>query len=207
MTSGHDEYWTGEMRDAFDAAMAEGVNLACMGANTAYWQIRVEDEERTMVEYRWRAADPEPDRALKTEMFRNLDPTRPECLLWGVQYQEGLTPARQPPRHYQLEPACLTHPWMRETGFEHPATLEDLVGYEWDTIQEGLEPQDATVFFHYDCEISNADALAHRAPSGSLVFAAGSLQFSWGLDDWGCEGHVDERLQCFMRNALEDLCK
>src|SRR4029077_7949844 len=33
MTSGHDEYWTREMRDAFEALLRAGVNLACMGAN------------------------------------------------------------------------------------------------------------------------------------------------------------------------------
>jgi hypothetical protein len=205
ITSGHDEYWTKEMRDAFDAAMATGTSLACMGANTGYWQIRFEDAERTMVEYRWRKVDPEPDRALKTEMFRNLDPRRPECLLWGVQYQEGLARSANPPRDYQLVPTCLEHPWMQGTGFEHPATLKGLVGYEWDAIQKGLEPPDATVFFHYDHQPSNADAVAHRAASGSLVFAAGSLQFSWGLDDWGHPGHVDERLQRFMRKALAEM--
>jgi hypothetical protein len=94
---------------------------------------------------------------------------------------------------------------MRGAGFEHPAELHGLVGYEWDALQEGLEPVDATVFFHYDNELSNADALAHRAASGAIVFAAGSLQFSWGLDDWGQEGHADERLQRFMRNALREL--
>jgi hypothetical protein len=207
MTSGHDEYWTREMRDAFDDALARGVNLACMGANTAYWQMRFEDDERTMAEYRWRAQDPEPERALKTEMFRNLEPPRPECLLWGVQYQEGLTAAGLPPRHYELCADSLGHPWMRGTGFEHPARLEGLVGYEWDALQEGLEPPEATVFFHYDNELSNADVVAHRAASGALVFAAGSLQFSWGLDDWDHEGHADERLQRFMRNALMDLVK
>jgi hypothetical protein len=207
VTSGHDEYWTGEMRDAFDGALAEGVNLACMGANTAYWQIRFEDEQRTMVEYRRRALDPEPDRSLKTEMFRHLEPARPECLLWGVQYQDGLGLIREPPRHYQLDPGCLEHRWMQHTGFVHPTTLRGLVGYEWDGIQEGHEPEDATVFFHYDNEISNADVVAHRAASGSLVFAAGSLQFSWGLDDWGREGHADERLQRFMRNALQELAE
>ncbi len=205
MTSGHDEYWSREMRDAFDAALAGGTNLACMGANTAYWQARLEDAERTIVEYRWRALDPEPDRALKTELFRNLDPPRPECLLWGVQYQDGLTPAGLPPRHYELNPAGLAHAWMQGTGFERPARLQGLVGYEWDALQEGLEPADATVFFHYDNEVSAADALVHRAASGALVFAAGSLQFSWGLDDWGHEGHADERLQRFMRNALREL--
>jgi hypothetical protein len=204
MTSGHDEYWTRELRDAFDEALAAGVNLACMGANTAYWQTRFEDAERTMVEYRWRAQDPEPDRALKTEMFRNLDPPRPECLLWGVQYQDGLgRPAE--PRDYALTRESAGHPWLRDTGFEHPATLKGLVGYEWDALQNGLEPTEATVFFHYDSELSAADALVRRDRSGAQVFAAGSLQFSWGLDDWGWPGHADERLQRFMRNALEDL--
>ena len=205
ITSGHDEYWTKEMRDAFDAALAEGANLACMGANTAYWQIRFEDSERTMVEYRQRIADPEPDRALKTEQFRDLDPPRPECLLWGVKYQDGMTRPGLPPRDYQLEPKCLEHPWMQGTGFEHPATLAGLVGYEWDAIQRGLEPPGATIFFHYEDRTSNADMVAHEAPSGSVVFAAGSLQFSWGLDDWAHPGHADERLQRFVRNVLTDL--
>jgi hypothetical protein len=204
VTSGHDEYWTRELRDAFEAAQANGVNLACMGANTAYWQMRFEDLERTMVEYRWRAQDPEPERALKTEKFRDLLPRRPECALWGVQYQDGIGKPAEP-RHYELLRDCLSHPWMAGTGFEHPARLKGLVGYEWDAIQKGLEPPDATVFFHYDNELSNADALSFTASSGAQVFAAGSLQFSWGLDDWGRPGYADERLQCFMRNVFTDL--
>lgn len=206
MTSGHDEYWTREMRDAFEDRLRAGVNLACMGANTCYWQIRLEDDERTMVEYRWRAQDPESDRALKTELFRNLQPRRPECQLWGVQYQDGLGKPGEP-RDYQLVPGCLDHPWMRGTGFEHPATLKGLVGYEWDAIQEGAQPPKATVFFHYEHELSNADLLAWRHPSGAQVFAAGSLQLAWGLDDWAWPGYGDERLQRFVRNALSDLTR
>lgn len=206
LTSGHDEYWTREMRAAFDRALAEGANLACMGANTCYWQMRFEDDERTMVEYRWRAQDPEPDRALKTEKFRDLQPRQPECLLWGVQYQNGLGKPAEP-RHYELTRDCAGHPWLEGTGLEHPATLEGLVGYEWDAIQRDLEPPEATVFFEYRNELSDAHVVSHRAPSGSLVFAAGSLQYSWGLDGWGRTGFVDERLQRFTRNALMELVR
>ena len=206
ITSGHDEYWTREMRDAFDRALAEGANLACMGANTGYWQIRFQDGERTMVEFRQHAADPEADLTLKTVRFRDLSDPRPECLLFGVQYQDGLTGASEPPRDYELAASSIDHPWLLDTGFAHPATLPGLVGYEWDAIQPGLEPGDATVFFHYECpELSPADAIVRRTEAGGLVFAAGSLQFAWGLDDWGHEGHADERLQRFMRNALADL--
>ncbi len=205
MTSGHDEYWSREMRDAFDAVRDSGASLACMGANTSYWQVRFEDGDRTMVEYRRHADDPEPDPSLKTELFRDLDPPRPERLLWGIQYQDGLTLGGQPPLAYCLTEECMGDPWLEGTGFEHPATLEGLVGYEWDALQEGAEPGDATVFFHYDNELSNADAVRHLTSAGGVVFAAGSLQFSWGLDDWAHPGHADGRLQRFMRNGLDDM--
>ncbi|HXS46600.1 MAG TPA: N,N-dimethylformamidase beta subunit family domain-containing protein [Solirubrobacterales bacterium] len=205
VTSGHDEYWSDEMRGAFEAVRDSGASVACMGANSAYWQARFEDAGRAMVEYRRHDADPEPDPARKTVLFRDLDPPRPECLLWGVQYQDGMTPPRQPPRHYELSESCLGDPWLEGTGFEHPATLEGLVGYEWDALQAGQEPPEATVFFHYENERSNADAVRHRAPAGGIVFAAGSLQFSWGLDDWARPGMADERLQRFMRNGLDEM--
>jgi hypothetical protein len=206
MTSGHDEYWTREMRDTFDSARDEGLNIACMGANTCYWQMRFEDADRTMVEYRTQGGDPEPDRALKTVKFRDLEPPRPECDLLGVQYQDGMTPSGLAPRDYELTPEANDHPLMHGTGFEYPASLHGLVGYEWDAVQRGREPQQATTFLHYDCpDPSHADAVLHEADSGALVFAAGSLQFAWGLDDWGHDGHADERLQRFMRNVLAEL--
>ena|GEM_PF-2258482 len=205
MTSGHDEYWSAAMRDAFDAVYESGASLACMGANTCYWQARYEDGGRTMVEHRRREADPETELSLKTERFRDLDPPRPECLLWGIQYQDGLTLPRKPPRHYELTESCLGDPWLEGTGFDHPATLEGLVGYEWDALQAGMEPDDATVFFHYENDLSDADAVRHRTPAGGIVFAAGSLQFSWGLDDWAHSGLADERLQRFMKNALDEM--
>ena len=89
LSIGHDEYWTKEMRDGFEAARDAGVNLANMGANTAYWQVRYEDDRRTIVGYK-SAADPNPDPALKTMLFRALTPPRYECALLGVQHQGGL---------------------------------------------------------------------------------------------------------------------
>ena len=90
MTAGHDEYWTKGVRDALEAARDAGTNLAFMGGNIGYWQIRYEDGRRTVVEYRVRANDPEPDPALKTTLFRLLTPPRPECQLLGVQWQSGI---------------------------------------------------------------------------------------------------------------------
>jgi hypothetical protein len=49
----------------------------------------------------------------------------------------------------------------------------------------------------------DADAIRYKAPSGSEVFASGSIRFAVALDD--LTGHGDPRLQRFMRNALNDL--
>jgi SAM-dependent methyltransferase len=204
VTSGHDEYWSREMRDAFEAVRESGASIACMGANSCYWQARFEEGARTLVQYRRPASDPEPAAALKTQRFRDLDPPRPECLLWGVQYQDGIAKPSEP-RDYRLAESSLGDRWLEGTGFEPGAVLEGLVGYEWDAVQEGMVPDGATVFFHYEGDPSNADAVRHRTPAGGIVFAAGSLQLSWGLDDWAHPGLADPRLQRFMRNALEEM--
>jgi SAM-dependent methyltransferase len=205
MTSGHDEYWSGEMRDAFEAVRESGACIACMGANSCYWQARFEDEERTMVMHRHPEADPEPDPARKTVRFRELRPPRPERELWGVQYEEGLDRPGAARRHYELDERCRGDRWLEGTGFDGSGRLKGLVGYEWDTFSgdEGLE--EATVLFHHDGKPADADAVRHRTSAGGIVFAAGSLQFSWGLDDWGCAGHADERLQRLMKNGFDEM--
>jgi hypothetical protein len=207
MTSGHDEYWTKEMLDAFEEALAMGSNLACMGANTVYWQARYEDAGRTLVEYRNRALDPGSDPERLTVRFRDLPTPRPECEILGIQYQDGMTRAGMPPRHYAVVADALDDPWMEGAGFEPGAELRGLVGYEWDGLQAGCDPDELRVFFEYRGDVADAHAVRHRHRSGATVFSAGSLQFAWGLDDWGHEGHADERLQRFMRTALDDLIR
>lgn len=205
MTSGHDEYWTAEMRDAFEDAVAVGTNLACMGANTAYWQCRFEDGDRTMVEYRFRDTDPVRDPASQSIKFRDLVPPRPEALLLGVAYQEGMKRSQDPARSYTVA-APADDPWLLDTGLAPGVELPDRVGYEWDALVPGLEPDGVTVLFHHDDPVlSHADCVRWRHASGALIFAAGTLQLTWALDAWAHPGHTDPRLQQFMRNALADL--
>jgi hypothetical protein len=205
MTSGHDEYWSLEMRDAWEAACSSGVNLACMGANTGYWQCRFEDSGRTMVQYRDAKRDPERDPARTTVTFRDLIPPRPEASLFGVQYQDGVKTPDEPPRDYVVV-AEAADPWFEGTDLSPGVVLPDRVGYEWDAVQPGRGPVGATVLFHHEDPVrSHADCVRFRAPSGALVFAAGTIQFAWALDDWAHPGHADERLQRFMRNAMADL--
>src|SRR6202030_2659503 len=57
---GHSEYWSKEIRDALDGAQASGTNMAFMGANTGYWQMRYANNYRAIFEYRSASADPDP---------------------------------------------------------------------------------------------------------------------------------------------------
>jgi hypothetical protein len=204
VTSGHDEYWTREMRDAFDAARDRGTCLAFMGANTAYWQIRYEDDERTIVGYKSFRGDPETDGANKTCQFRQLDPARDEHTLLGVQYGRGLTHPRKL-FDYALDEAALDDPWMAGTGFhEDRSPVAEVVGYEWDGLWPGHEPPGLTRFLHYDGELGPAACIRWTAASGARIFAAGSLGIALALDDW-TRKLADARIQRLVANAFDDM--
>jgi len=59
---GHDEYWSLEMRDGAQAAVANGTNLAFLGANACYRQVRFQPSplggNRQQVCYKSAAEDP-----------------------------------------------------------------------------------------------------------------------------------------------------
>ncbi|WP_238013877.1 DUF6605 domain-containing protein [Dactylosporangium sp. AC04546] len=91
VVNGHDEYWSKEMRDAVEAFVDAGGNLACFAANTAYWQARFEDGGRTMVCYRDAVRDPlaAVDPARATVEWSAAPVHRPENAMTGVSYRHG----------------------------------------------------------------------------------------------------------------------
>jgi hypothetical protein len=209
IVDGHDEYWTKGMYDAFDGARTAGVNLVAFGADIASWQNRYEDNDRTIVEYRSATADPEPDPALKTVEFQRLEPPRPQCELFGVEYHggfDGVIPPIGLPRDYTVTQAAAKSPWFEGTGLVPGTVLPGLVGYEWDTIMPGCNVPPLTDLFHWSGAI-NADSTVYTAPSGARVFAAGSLDFATGLDQWprNGQGVENQGLRRFALNMLTDL--
>jgi hypothetical protein len=57
LSVGHDEYWSWEMRDAVEGFIGDGGNAAFLSGNVSFWQVRLEDEGRTMVGYKQRFAN------------------------------------------------------------------------------------------------------------------------------------------------------
>ncbi len=211
VVGGHDEYWTKRMRDGFEAARMLGTNLAFMGANTGYWQIRYGSVRRTIVEYRIPRLDPEPNPALKTVRFRELVPPRPECELEGIEYTRAGVESIGGQYDYAVAPGALSDPWFAGTGFTATSVLPDLVGYEWDAVQPGCPTRPLTVLFQYRGPPAPAAAVRYTAPSGAIVFSGGSLSFSKGLDDFQGRPNArptgDPRLERFVRNAFADLLR
>jgi hypothetical protein len=195
---GHDEYWTKRMMDAYQAARDGGVNLAFFGGDYAGWQTRYEDADRTLVEYRNAAADPEPDPALKTVNFSRLVPPRPECQVIGTEFSgtgNAQAPLDAATRTFRVADA--SDPWFAGTGFK-TGDLFQAQAYEADEYLPGCIPWPATIFFGDASNPNLAAAVRYRAPSGATVFGAGSYALSMG-------SLADPRLHRFAENVLAAL--
>jgi hypothetical protein len=52
LSVGHDEYWSWGMRDTVESFVAQGGNVCFFSGNTAFWQVRFEDQGQSMVCYK-----------------------------------------------------------------------------------------------------------------------------------------------------------
>jgi hypothetical protein len=90
---GHDEYWSTPMRDAAASAIAQGVNVAFLGANACYRQIRLQPTSvgpsRLQVCYKDATEDPivPQQPALTTVNWDQAPVNNPESNLIGSMYQ------------------------------------------------------------------------------------------------------------------------
>ncbi len=194
---GHDEYWSKEMFDAFERARDNGVNLGLFGANDAYWQTRLEPSSsgvpaRTMVVYKntpnnsYSTVDPVADPALRTVRFQDPPVNRPAQTLVGTSL---LGSTDRSTLNTDLVSAVPTGwPW-NAAGVAPGATFAGLVGYEVEAISchyplpanTGFSALAASPFTGSDKVSGTAHATVYTAPSGALVFNAGTMSWVWGL--------------------------
>jgi hypothetical protein len=214
---GHDEYWTKEERDAVEGTRDHGVNVAFFGGNEAYWQARLDasangEPGRVVTEYKDAALDPlaRSDPRNATYMFAGAPINRPESLLTGLAYGSNATPDYQPWRPVSIDS------WIYAgSGIQQGDAFPGIVGYEYDHMPPPHERPPGLVvvarspvegFLGSDTAITSF----YVAPSGALVFDAGTVAWSWGLDDFGhdARGHfADERLRRVTANILNHLAR
>ncbi len=214
LSVGHDEYWSKQMYDAAIAARNAGVNLAFFTADAVYWAIRFEPSStgvpnRVQVCYRDASIDPNPDPSLKTILWRDPPLNRPEQTLMGVQFTSQV-PWHSGPIAYVTYVVGNSANWVYAgTGFKDGDTVPGIVGYEADRYFSEYPSPTAvsgtySLLSHspYTGDFSNSSV--YQAPSGAWVFASGTMDWAWGLDNYSNGANtVDARIQRTTANVLD----
>ncbi|MBA2393027.1 MAG: choice-of-anchor D domain-containing protein [Ktedonobacteraceae bacterium] len=217
LSVGHDEYWTMGMRNAVQSAINAGVNVAFFAANTAYWQIRLEPNtagvaSRIEVGYKdfaTYASAPGPDpmwntnNSLVTTLWRDPVVNMPENGLLGVMYEQ------QEDNDYAYVVANASNWIYAGTGFVDGSKVPGIVGYEYDKVwNNGFSPANETVLSNSPVNgggiTSFANSTLYTAPSGARVFAAGTIQWSWGLASVEGNTYTNAGIQKTTANILNN---
>jgi hypothetical protein len=187
--SGHAEYWTASIHDAVDAAQAAGVSLLNMGANEAWWQVRLAPNaagalDRRIIGYKQAKIDPiaATDPQAVSDRFTRLPHPRPSRDLFGEDYG-GIVGGI---RSMVMGPAIAA--FAPGSGLQPGDILPGLIGDEVDnaSTQPGASLLAATPVEihrgHAPISGTIAGTSAWVSPSGSHMFDAGTFDWSWGLD-------------------------
>ncbi len=207
LSVGHDEYWSRNQRDALQAALASGTSAAFFSANDVFRQIRLEPSPltgaaaRTETCYKDLASSEDPLAAtdLITVDWRAPPLDEPENALIGIMYGP-----------WELANstwiAAGTSSWVYAgTGMKDGDSIPLIVGYEADqTFQNGRQPAGLQILAS-DPAIDHTggpswhNASIYPASGGGFVFAAGTIDWSWGL---ALSGFADARVQKMTGNIL-----
>lgn len=145
LSVGHDEYWSWEMRDNVEAFIATSGNVAFFGGNLCWWQVRFEDNNRTMVCYKSVSEEPmnqvNPERV--TINWKDAPVNRPENQMTGVSFAHGAgwynpDAGPRPMVGYQVR---LSQHWaFEQTGLrkgDEFGAEASIIGYETDAARFG----------------------------------------------------------------------
>ena len=196
ITGAHDEYWSWQGRANLERALGAGTNLFFLGANAIYWQVRPESDrhwraDRLLAIYKEQARELDPvlldkdpsNDHLATTQWRLPPVSRPEDMLIGVMYFMD-------PVDGDIIVSDAGHWAFANTGLVNGSQLKGLLGYEVDGVS-GNGPEGLRVLAASPAKNLNdpswvgvANMATYVAPSGAQVFATGSIQWSWGLDDF-----------------------
>jgi len=93
LSVGHDEYWSGPMRDTVESFTRSGGNALFLSGNTAFWQVRLTDDGTAMIGYKDRfERDPvfgTAEQHRLTSMWSDHLVGRPENTMTGVSFVRG----------------------------------------------------------------------------------------------------------------------
>ncbi|MEO6489289.1 MAG: DUF4082 domain-containing protein [Ferruginibacter sp.] len=196
---GHDEYWSTEEFNKFETARNNGVHLGFFSGNEVYWKTRWEDSYQTLVCYK---------EGTLGESVCNVK-CDPMAGVWTGLWRDGCTPAYAPNDGCRPEGSLTGQmSWTQSTGsIKVPDTYKNYrfwkntsiatltagqevtlpygtLGNEWDPEQYVSTYPTHRIVLSNTTQTSKIHKMAlYRHSSGALVFGAGTMQWSWGLDN------------------------
>uniref|UniRef100_UPI003C715237 N,N-dimethylformamidase beta subunit family domain-containing protein n=1 Tax=Salinimicrobium sp. GXAS 041 TaxID=3400806 RepID=UPI003C715237 len=209
LSVGHDEYWSANHRKNVTDARDAGIHLAFFSGNEVYWKTRweksiagAETSYRTLVCYK---------EGIEGENIctGKCDPTPEWTGLWrsGCEYMTGdiLLDGCRPENELTGQ---ISWDWS-QASIEVPADYKDLrfwrntsiasleegekvtmpfgtIGFEWNPEQEEFRssyPEGRIILSRTEIEGKIHQVSLYRHASNALVFGAGTVQWSWGLDN------------------------
>jgi hypothetical protein len=213
MNVGHDEYYSDNQRARLKNGIASGVNMAFFSANNFYYR-HVWSASASGTPLRRMHTDKGAQTGLATVEWKNLSPAQPENEIGGVMLN-GVANARpflvSDASHWMYAGTGLkAYAGNGTTGVAtsgaNQNALPGLIGYEFDSrasTSPGLapfvsfEPAGLTTVGHSFVPAADngvaawSDATLYTAPSGATVFAAGTMQWSYGVDNGVPSGFCD----------------
>jgi hypothetical protein len=184
---GHDEYWSWGERTNLEAARDAGVNLIFDTGDTGYWNVRLASSflgsNRIIICYKDANLDPEPQAPNVTVNFDSPFLNRPENSLLGIEFRGGDPLSGEPP-WVVVAPG---RQWYFDcTGLQPGTAINNIIGYEWDTLANngaapaGLQTIASSSMPYRKISLPAATTI-YTTTSGAQVFAAGSIQWVYGL--------------------------
>ncbi len=190
VVSGHDEYWSQEIMDAYLAARDAGVHIANLGANNAYWRVRLAASRdgrplRRVVCFKYAEGEVNDT---PTVLFRDTDTTMQG--MWGIDFMDFFSDTETGP-YAEIAPLNDDHWFWEGTGAENDQPLPGarIMGYEVDRRDFEKPIPDNTEYTFLSATPFEGDtfgrnwchSVIYRAPSGAWVFSGGTTSWAWGL--------------------------
>ena len=215
VNDGHDEYYSDGMRSNITSAIASGVNMAFFSANNFYYRITWQPSSSGRSNRRIHC-DKNGLPPSQTYEWRLLSPQHPENEIGGVMTQgvASLRPFLVSDASNWIYAGAGLSTYVGNgtdnviTSGPNQNALPGIVGYEFDaraSTTPGLsayvsfEPAGLQTLGHSFVPASDgnatntwADATLYTAASGAMVFSAGTIQWSWGLES----GYTDGYCRC-----------